>query len=68
MRAFPIKVASIIGKSAILMLVFFLASAAVMAQAQATTADLAGTVVDPNGAVVPGATVTAKNIATSRAL
>jgi hypothetical protein len=47
-----------------LTLVVFLASAVLLAQAQATTADLAGTVVDPNGAVVPGATVTAKNIAT----
>ena len=64
MRAFPIKVSSIIGKSVMLTLVVFLASAVLLAQAQATTADLAGTVVDPNGAVVPGATVTAKNIAT----
>jgi len=33
-------------------------------QAQATAADLTGTVVDPNGAVVSGATVTARQIAT----
>ncbi|MCS6873853.1 MAG: TonB-dependent receptor [Pyrinomonadaceae bacterium] len=40
------------------------ACAAVFAQAQASTADLTGTVVDPNGAVIQGATITAKNIAT----
>src|SRR6185369_109269 len=33
-------------------------------QAQATAADLTGTVVDPNGAVVSGATVTARQVAT----
>jgi len=37
----------------------FLAASA-MAQAQAAAADLAGTVTDPNGGVVAGATVTAK--------
>jgi hypothetical protein len=35
-----------------------------MSQAQATAADLTGTVVDPNDAVVGGATVTARNTAT----
>lgn len=35
-----------------------------VAQAQATSADLSGTVVDPNDAVIKGATVTAKNVAT----
>jgi hypothetical protein len=35
-----------------------------LGQAQASTADLAGTVTDPNGAVVAGATVTARNTAT----
>ena len=34
-------------------------------QAQATAADLTGTVVDPNGAVVPGASVIARNLGTS---
>ena len=34
-----------------------------MSQAQVAAADLRGTVVDPNGAVVPGATLTARNIA-----
>lgn len=35
-----------------------------MGQAQATAADLTGTVTDPNGAVVSGASVTARNTAT----
>ena len=34
-------------------------------QSQANSADLVGTVTDPNGAIVPGATVTARNSATS---
>lgn len=34
-------------------------------QTQVSAADLGGTVVDPNGAAVPGATVTAKNSATN---
>lgn len=34
------------------------------AQAQVSTSDLVGTVVDPNGAVVAGATVSARNIST----
>lgn len=35
-----------------------------MGQAQANAADLTGVVVDPNGAVIPGATVTARNQST----
>ena len=35
-----------------------------LGQAQVSTADLSGTVVDPNEAVVPGAMVTARNTAT----
>jgi hypothetical protein len=37
---------------------------AIFAQAQVSTADLNGTVVDPNGAIVAGANVTARNPAT----
>ena len=37
---------------------------AAFAQAQASSADLTGTVADVNGAIVPGATVTVKNLAT----
>lgn len=36
-----------------------------LSQAQATAADLAGTVVDQNGAVIPGATITARNLRTN---
>ena len=44
--------------------IIILAASAALGQAQANAADLSGTVSDPNGAVVPGATVTARNIAT----
>jgi hypothetical protein len=47
--------------SAIVMIV---SVSAVFAQAQASTADLRGTVADPNGAIVTGASVTARNAAT----
>jgi hypothetical protein len=39
--------------------------AAPQAPSQTTRATLTGTVTDPNGAVVPGATVNATNIATN---
>lgn len=45
-------------------LITLMSAVSIFAQAQANAADLAGTVVDPNGAVVAGATVTAKNTAT----
>ncbi len=41
-----------------------LGAIAALAQAQVSTADLVGTVTDPNGAVVAGASVTARNAAT----
>jgi Carboxypeptidase regulatory-like domain/TonB dependent receptor len=41
-----------------------LTSAAVFAQSQATTGDIEGRVLDPQGAVIPGVTVTATNQAT----
>lgn len=44
--------------------VMFTLTGLVNGQAQATAADLTGTVTDPNGAVVSGATVRAKNNAT----
>lgn len=49
----------------ILALVSFAAGGVAFGQSQATAADLTGTVVDPNGAVVPGATVTARNLGTN---
>lgn len=45
-------------------LITLMSAVSIFAQAQANAADLAGTVVDPNGAVVAGATVTAKNNST----
>ncbi len=48
---------------ALAILVWF-CSIEVFAQAQASTADLVGSVVDPSGAVIQGATVTARNSAT----
>ena len=64
MRAFPWRISNIAGKIFLpAIVVLFLATAA-FSQAQASTADLVGSVVDPNGAVVPGATVTVKNSAT----
>ena len=51
-------------KMALLLVTTSLLAASAMAQAQATAADLTGTVVDQTGAVVAGATVHAKGIAT----
>ncbi len=58
------RVSMCVAKSLLLVIITLLATCAVLAQAQASTADLTGTVVDPNGAVVAGATVTAKNSGT----
>jgi hypothetical protein len=52
----------LLGKSLFLALCLFLGTVAGLGQSQAAASDLTGTVVDPNGAVVPGATVTAKNL------
>ena len=65
MRAFSFKVSSIAKNLSILAIITLFSSVAISAQAQATAADLTGTVTDPNGAVVAGATVTAKNSATN---
>src|SRR4051812_6739270 len=46
-------------------LVVLLASCAVFAQSGVATADLSGSVTDPQGAVVPGATVTLRNVKTN---
>lgn len=53
-----------IEKIAALWLVILLGAVAAFGQAQAATADLTGTVIDPGGSVVPGATVSARNIST----
>ena len=64
MRAVTSKISKWTVKCAWLALVITFSTVGAFAQAQASAADLSGTVVDPNGAVVPGATVTAKNIGT----
>lgn len=64
MRAVTSKISEWTRRYAGLALVVTLCAAAAFAQSQATAADLSGSVVDPNGAVVPGATVTAKNLGT----
>jgi hypothetical protein len=65
MRAFSLRFTTAIGNRLLAAAVVALVSAAsVLAQAQSSAADLSGTVVDPNGAVVQGATVTARDTAT----
>ena len=49
-----------------LVLALAFACATAIGQAQVSTADLVGTVVDPNDAVVAGATVTARNMSTGQ--
>ncbi len=65
MRAFPMRITFIAKHLTMLVLIMLFSALGIFAQAQATAADLVGTVVDPSGAVVPGATVTAKNSATN---
>jgi len=64
MRAFTIRFSKLGVSCLVLALITLMSAASSFAQAQATAADLSGTVVDPNGAVVAGATVTAKNLST----
>ena len=64
MKAFQMLISAIAEKLLMPALIVIFSAGAVFAQAQASTADLRGTVTDPNGAVVPGATVTAKSSAT----
>ncbi len=45
-----------------LLAIFFLSTPSVLAQASASSAELKGTMTDPNGAVVPGVTVTVTNV------
>lgn len=61
MKSFPLRVSAIALMSAMIVLLSF---SSVFAQTQASAADLSGTVVDPNGGGVAGATVTAKDSAT----
>lgn len=64
MRSCSLRVTTIANRIFVLALVALISAGAVFAQAQATAADLVGTVVDPSDAIVPGATVTARNAAT----
>ncbi|MBA2493062.1 MAG: TonB-dependent receptor, partial [Acidobacteria bacterium] len=64
MKVFPLRISAVVEKTLLLAIVALISVSAVFAQAQASTADLRGLVVDPNGALVPGAVVTAKNSAT----
>ena len=54
-----------IGKLFVLVLLLAASVSPLYSQAQASAADLTGTVVDPNGAVVAGATITARNLGTN---
>ena len=64
MKAFPLHIFAVVQKALLAAAIILLGVGAILAQAQASTADLSGTVTDPNGAIVPGANVTAKNSAT----
>jgi hypothetical protein len=64
MRVNNFRYSEMFGKFLMTVLITLSCAGAIFAQSQASTADLVGTVTDPNGAVVPGATVTAKNTAT----
>lgn len=65
MRAFLFEVNVIAKKISLLAMLTLISAGAIFAQVQASSADLVGTVIDPSGAVVPGATVTARSKATN---
>ena len=64
MKVISLKLSAALEKCFFLAAVVFLSVSAAFAQTQSNAADLSGSVVDPSDAIVPGATVTAKNIAT----
>ncbi len=64
MKAFPLRISAVVRIILTSAAIVLLSVSAIFAQAQASTADLRGLVTDPNDAIVPGATVTAKNSAT----
>ena len=64
MRPFSSGVCAVAARSSLLFAVILLVAASAMAQVQAAAADLAGSVTDPNGAVVAGATVNVRNLGT----
>jgi hypothetical protein len=65
MRAFPQQWFKSPVRILLLLVATFACAGAAMAQAQSNAADLRGFVRDPQGAVVAGATVTARNLATN---
>jgi hypothetical protein len=65
MKSFPFKISSIAGQLLMSAVIMILSVSAIVAQTQVNAADLSGTVVDPQGAVIAGATVTVKNSATN---
>jgi hypothetical protein len=64
MRAFSLRFTTVVHRLLMLAMVTLICAGAAFAQAQASSADLNGTVTDASGAVVPGATVTARDTAT----
>jgi Carboxypeptidase regulatory-like domain/TonB dependent receptor len=64
MRAFSLRFKTFAGHILAVAMFALISVSISFAQSQANAADLTGKVVDPNGANVPGATVTAKNSAT----
>ncbi|HKP71244.1 MAG TPA: TonB-dependent receptor, partial [Pyrinomonadaceae bacterium] len=65
MNAVSRRLSALFGKLFVLSLFAAMGATTVFGQAQASTADLTGTVVDPNGAVVAGATIKAKHSGTN---
>ncbi|MBP7476307.1 MAG: carboxypeptidase regulatory-like domain-containing protein, partial [Pyrinomonadaceae bacterium] len=64
MRVFMSKLSAHTAKFAVLLAATLVFAASAIGQSQANAADLSGTVTDPTGAVVAGATITAKGVGT----
>lgn len=64
MRAASFRVSGLLLQFAVMGIFVLFAAGSAFSQAQVSAADLTGSVVDPNGAVIPGATVTARNMST----
>ncbi len=64
MRVYPSNVSATVAKVGLLLAMSMLFALSAMAQTQSAAADLTGTITDPTGAVVAGATVRAKSLAT----
>ena len=64
MKAFPLRFPAFAARLLTITLISMMAVTGAFAQAQASAADLVGSVVDPDGAVVPGATIVIRNEST----